>query len=64
MNVKLDTNKCIGCGACVAISNAQCGGNFDFNDEGLSVVVNNEVTDSTREAKDACPVDAIEIEEN
>lgn len=60
MKVKVDEKKCIGCGACVAI----CPKNFDFNDEGLSVVINaEEITEETREAVDACPVCAIEVEE-
>lgn len=57
--VKVDTNKCIGCGACVAI----CPNNFDFNEEGLSVVTNEEVTENTKDAEEACPVYAIEITE-
>jgi len=61
--VKLDQSKCIGCGACVAISGSANGGNFDFDDNGLSKVVNEEVTESTQEAIDSCPVEAISIEE-
>lgn len=48
---------CIGCGACVAID----GAHFDFNDEGLSEVINNENIE-TEEAKNAissCPTNAI-----
>lgn len=60
--VILDQSKCIGCGACVAISGASNGGNFDFDDNGLSKVVNEEVTASTQEAIDSCPVEAITIE--
>ena len=47
---------CIGCGACIAISPD----NFDYQ-EGVSVVTNENITDKTREAVDACPVGAIEI---
>lgn len=50
---------CIGCGACIAIAPE----NFDYQ-EGVSVVINEEITDTTKEAKDACPVGAIEIEES
>ena len=57
--IKVDENKCIGCGACVAID----GEHFDFNDQGISHVINQEVTDSVKEAKDSCPVDAISIED-
>ena len=49
---------CIGCGACVAIAPE----NFDYQ-EGVSVVTNETVSDKTKEAVDACPVGAIEIEE-
>ncbi len=57
--INVDENKCIGCGACIAIDNEH----FDFNDQGLSTVVKQEVTDSVKEAKDACPVNAITVEE-
>lgn len=63
MKVKVDSNKCIGCGNCVAISESQI---FDFNDEGLASEVVDEVpTDKEEIAKDAkeqCPTDAIIIE--
>lgn len=49
---------CIGCGACIAIAPD----NFDYQ-EGVSVVINDQITDTTKEAKDACPVSAIEIDE-
>lgn len=49
---------CIGCGACVAIAPE----NFDYQ-EGVSVVINEEITEATKEAVDACPVGAIEVEE-
>ena len=55
--VKLDQDKCIGCGACVAIAPE----NFDF-DGGLSKLVGEEVTANTVEAMEACPVSAIEVE--
>lgn len=50
---------CIGCGACVAIDPT----NFDFDDEGLSVVIGDQVTEDTKNAEAACPVSAIEINE-
>ena len=50
---------CIGCGACVAIAPE----NFDY-EEGVSVVTNETITDKTKEAVDACPVGAIEVEES
>lgn len=57
--IKVDENKCIGCGACVAIDPEH----FDFNDSGLSCVIKDEVTDSVLEAKDSCPVSAIKVSE-
>lgn len=48
---------CIGCGACVAID----GAHFDFNDDGLSEVINNENidTEEARNAMSSCPTNAI-----
>lgn len=55
--VKLNKDKCFGCGACVSIAPQ----NFDFDEEGLSKVINTEVTDTTIKACDSCPAFAIEI---
>ena len=54
---------CIGCGACVAIDSTH----FDFNEDGLSEVVNNEnvESDEARNAMSSCPTNAISyVEEN
>lgn len=59
MKLSVDQEKCIGCGACVSISPE----NFDFNEEGLSFVKNEEITEKTMKAKEACPTYAINIEE-
>ena len=56
-SIKVNEDKCIGCGACVAIAPE----NFDFNDDGLSVVIGEEVTEEAVSAMEACPVCAIEI---
>lgn len=58
MKLKVDQEKCIGCGACVAIAPE----NFDFDDEGLSKVINDEVTEKAKSAEEACPVYAISID--
>ena len=58
--VIVDQEKCIGCGACVAIDPE----NFDFNEDGISTVIKEEATDSAKEAEEACPVYAIDIIEN
>lgn len=59
---KLNVNSdiCIGCGACVAIDPEH----FDFNDDGLSEVISNENIDgeNTVNAIESCPVSAISIE--
>lgn len=60
MKVKVNEDACIGCGACTAIAPAI----FDLNDEGLSTVVNENVSDENaevaKEAIEACPTGAIE----
>lgn len=60
--VKVNQDKCIGCGACVAIDPE----NFDFNDDGISTVINETATDKAKDAEEVCPVCAIDIidEEN
>lgn len=60
MKVSVDQDKCIGCGACVAISPE----NFDFNDEGLSIVKNDNITEKTIDAAEACPTYAISVEQS
>ena len=63
MNIKVDQDKCIGCGGCVGI----CDTVFDYNDEGLATVINEDIDDETLEdVKDAaenCPTEAISINE-
>lgn len=57
--VKIDSNKCIGCGSCCAIEPKV----FEFDDYQAKVIV--EETDSPKifEARDVCPQKAISIEE-
>ena len=63
MKVKVDQNKCIGCGNCVALSESQI---FDFNDDGLAQSIVEEVPSDMEEvAKEAiaeCPTEAISEE--
>ena len=63
MKAKVISDKCIGCGNCVALSESTI---FDFNDEGLAEAIIEEVpTDKEeliKDAKDQCPTDAIIIE--
>ena len=60
--VKVDNSKCIGCGACVSVDPAH----FEFNDQGYSVVTNQDNLESSEleQAISYCPVDAITIEED
>ena len=61
MKAKVNQDKCIGCGNCVALTeNIE----FDFNDEGLAECITNEIPSDLEETvKDAinqCPTEAIE----
>lgn len=57
----VNTDGCIGCGACVAIDPDH----FDFNDDGLSVVTNQDNLESEEllNAIESCPVAVITVEE-
>lgn len=62
MNIQVDESLCIGCAMCVSM----CESVFAMNEDGISEVIANEVTDEmmeeAEEARDCCPVDAIVIE--
>lgn len=55
--VKVDADKCIGCGICTSIAPDV----FEMNESGKSVVKDSAGA-SADEAKSACPVGAIEVE--
>lgn len=59
--INVTREQCIGCGACVAIDPAH----FEFDDEGISKVTNNENTDSENliNALESCPTSAITLVE-
>lgn len=57
--IKVDKDICMACGACIAIDEEH----FGFDDQGLSEVIKDEVTESVKQAADACPVGAIEVTE-
>ncbi len=61
MNVKVNLEKCIGCGNCVALTEGEV---FDFNDDGLATCIVDQVPeDLNKEVNDAinqCPTEAIE----
>ncbi len=62
MKVKVNKEKCIGCGSCVAIAPEI----FELNEEGKSVVKkqpSKEEESKVKEAIELCPTKAIEIEE-
>ncbi|MBR3362730.1 MAG: ferredoxin [Bacilli bacterium] len=59
MKVEVNKDLCIGCGSCVAIDPET----FEFNDDGIAQAKTDEVSEGAREAAEACPVEAISIEE-
>ncbi|MBT4722672.1 ferredoxin [Candidatus Falkowbacteria bacterium] len=62
MKLKIDKEKCIGCGTCPAI----CADVFEMSDDGKAVVKGganfDENENAINQAKDACPSQAIEVE--
>lgn len=64
MKCKVNSEKCIGCGNCVALTESKV---FDFNDDGLAQSIVEEIpedmVETVKEAKEQCPTDAIAIEE-
>lgn len=59
MSVKVDQEKCIGCGRCTEI----CPEVFKLNEEGKSTVIKIDGADCALKAADECPVEAIFVEE-
>lgn len=63
MKAKVDKDICIGCGLCESV----CPEIFSIEDDGLAVAIEGDILESlneqAEEAKDGCPVSAIEIEE-
>jgi len=59
--IKVDREKCIGCGACSIMAPQT----FKMDDEGKSVVIDPPGDDvsAIKMAKESCPVEAISIEE-
>ena len=62
MKVKVNKDKCIGCGTCVALAPEV----FEIDDDGKSKIKEGADLEKNKEvikqAKDACPTQAIEIE--
>ena len=63
MKARVDKDTCIGCGLCPSI----CPEVFELTDEGYAHAIKSEVPedckDATVEARDSCPVNAIDVEE-
>lgn len=60
MKLKVNKNKCIGCGQCISI----CEDVFNFDDDNLAEVIETPVKEEHIEdatnAKESCPTEAIE----
>lgn len=63
MKLKVNKEKCIGCGQCVSITDQKV---FDFDDDNLAKVIESPVTpeneEAANEAMENCPTGAIEEE--
>jgi ferredoxin len=55
--IKVDKNKCIGCGLCVSI----CPDNFVLDQDGKAGAVSQENSGCAETAASGCPVEAIEL---
>lgn len=60
MKVNVIKDKCIGCGNCVALTESQI---FDFNEDGLAETIvediNDDMTETVKDAITQCPTEAI-----
>lgn len=59
MSIKVDQNKCIGCGRCTEL----CPAVFRLNADGKSEVIEEKNLECALQAADECPVEAIFVEE-
>lgn len=60
MALRVDRDKCIGCGSCVAL----CPECFELDEEGKSQVIGEECEScNLNDVAASCPVGAIEVEE-
>ena len=61
MDVKVNKDACIGCGACQAV----CPKVFELDDDGYAKTIKNEIKDEEKdeviEASEGCPTSAIEV---
>lgn len=56
--VKVDKNKCVGCGLCAGM----CPDTFRMDMSGKSEVINDATTDCAKNAAENCPVMAITVD--
>lgn len=58
--IKLDKEKCIGCGTCVAV----CPANFELKDDGKAHLIKKEVDSlgCSQIAAETCPTEAIRVD--
>ncbi len=59
MAIKVDLNKCIGCGRCTEV----CPNVFKLGETGKSEVISQDDTNCAMKAADECPVEAISVDE-
>ncbi|KKQ39730.1 MAG: 4Fe-4S ferredoxin iron-sulfur binding domain protein [Candidatus Magasanikbacteria bacterium GW2011_GWA2_37_8] len=57
--LKVDKEKCIGCGTCIALAGASF--KFDENGKAEEILPPGDDVDTVKMASDSCPVQAIEI---
>ena len=61
MEVKVNKDACIGCGACQAV----CPEVFELDDDGYAKTIKNEIKDEEKdaviEASEGCPTSAIKV---
>ena len=60
MKLKVNQDKCIGCGSCVSVTDSKI---FDFNDDGKAEAIVENIQDEDKEmaqtAMEYCPTSAI-----
>lgn len=63
MKAIVNKDTCIGCETCPSV----CPEVFSMEDDGLAVAISDDISEdleeSAKEARDSCPVDAIDIKE-
>lgn len=57
--IKVDQEKCVGCGRCTEI----CPDIFRLNQEGKAEVISQDNVECSKNAADQCPMEAIFVEE-